>query len=330
MNPVGTVPLAVSALPAREPGSRAGGSRRLLTPLVRYPVLKAAGRGTVRRAAMTTSHWRPLPDFLLIGAKRGGSTSLFRYLLDHPQVLPMFPSARRLPLAEDMKGVHYFDCQWRRGPSWYRSHFASTRARTAAEQQLGLPVVTGESSPYYLFHPRAAQRAAATVPAARIVVLLRDPVQRTFSHWKEQRRRTREPLGFAEAVQAEAGRLAGERERLARDDRAVSDAYEHQGYVEQSRYVEGLRPWYDHYDRDQVLVVWSDAFYRDPQSTYDAVCRHLGIAPFAVADPRAWNSAAAESPLPDALHDELAQRFAPLDRELGELVRQPLGWAPSS
>jgi len=311
-------------------GRPAHGSRRLLTPLARVPVLKATGRGAVRRAAMTTSRWRPLPDFLLIGAKRGGSTSLFRYLLDHPQVLPMFPSARRLPLAEDMKGVHYFDCQWGRGPSWYRSHFASARARSRAEEQLGLGVVTGESSPFYLFQPRAAQRAAATVPQARIVVLLRDPVERTFSHWKEQRRRTMELLGFPEALQAEAGRLAGEKERLMRDDRAVSPAYEHQGYVEQSRYVEGLRRWYDHFDRSQVLVVWSDEFYRSPQPTYDAVCRHLGLAPQPVADPRAWNSASSESPLPDALRSELAQVFAPLDDELRELVGQPLGWAPSS
>ena len=302
------------------------GTRELLKPLTTVPMVKATGRAVIRRASMTTSKWRPGPEFLLIGAKRGGSTSMYRYLLDHPQMLPLFPSSRRLPLADDMKGVHYFDSAWRRGNAWYHSHFASQRSRDVREQALGLPVVTGESSPYYLFQPRAAERAAVVVPGARIVLMLRSPVDRTFSHWKEQRRRGAEPLGFAEAIAAEPARLKGEELRLGADDRATSFAHEHQGYARQSCYADGLQRWYDHFDREQVLVVWSDDFYRNVQPVYDAVCAHIGVAQRSVVDPRAWNSASAETGIPDNVSATLTEKFAPYEARLREMVGPRLGW----
>ena len=304
------------------------GTRELLRPLTRVPGLKVAGRTTVRRAAMTTSRWRPNPDFLLIGAKRGGTTSMYRYLLDHPQVLPLFPSSRVLPLADDMKGVHFFDSNWAQGESWYRSHFPSARARAAQERSTGLRAVSGESSPYYLFAPRAAQRAAAVVPQARILLMLRDPVERTYSHWKEQRRRGMETLDFRAALAAESERLAGQEQRLAGDDTAISLAHEHQGYVRQSCYVDGLSSWLGHFSREQVLIVWSDQFYRDAQPVFDDVCRHLAIAERPIRDARRWNETPAAAAIPDDLRAELSATFAPYDDALRDLLKTPLGWDP--
>jgi len=151
--------------------------------------VRRAGRALVLGYGAATARWRTVPDFLLIGAKRSGSTSLFRYLGEHPQVAPLFPSARLLPIMrEDQKGVHYFDSNSTHRLAWYRAHFRSDVARARQARALGAPVITGEASPYYLFHPLAAERAAAAVPHARIIVLLREPVARTYSHWSEQRR----------------------------------------------------------------------------------------------------------------------------------------------
>src|SRR3954447_20916038 len=108
---------------------------------------RAAGRHAVRAYGVATARWRPPPEFVIIGAKRCGTTSLFRYLGEHPQIAPMFPSARRIPLMRsDQKGVHYFESNHERGPRWYRSHFRTAWARKRAGQ------ITGEGSPYYLFH----------------------------------------------------------------------------------------------------------------------------------------------------------------------------------
>src|SRR4051794_33056344 len=198
------------------PGDLTGPSLALHTPRPgttrRVPVLRAAARAAVRAAGMATAGARPLPDFLIIGAKRSGTTSLHNWLLAHPDVLPLFPSARRLPLRADIKGVHFFDAAPERSVRWYRSHFPTAVGRAVASRRSGgARVLAGEATPYSLHPPRAAARAAAVVPDARLIVLLRDPVERAWSHWKEQRRRGFEPLDtFEAAIDAEPGRLAGE------------------------------------------------------------------------------------------------------------------------
>jgi hypothetical protein len=104
---------------------------------LRQPLVPAA-KWALRRYGAATAHRRPLPDFLVIGAKRGGSTSLFRNLVTTPGVLPLFP--RR----EDLKGTYYFDVFHDRGEAWYRSHFPTTGARRRA----GRPLAVGEATPY--------------------------------------------------------------------------------------------------------------------------------------------------------------------------------------
>ena len=96
-----------------------------------------------------------LPDFLILGAQRGGTTSLFASLAAHPEVAP--PKERE---------IHFFNLNYWRGSRWYRRKFR----RRPGE-------VSGESSPYYLFHPHAPPRVAADLPSAKFVVLLRDPVE---------------------------------------------------------------------------------------------------------------------------------------------------------
>jgi len=232
---------------------------------------------TVRRYGVATSGLRTLPDYLLIGTKRGGTTSLAYALLEHHQVIPMFPSATILPLHEHQKGVHYFDTGRAQGDRWYRSHFA-TRPYVATRRRIvGARVVTGEASPYYLYRPGASHHCRSLVPDARILVLLRDPVERAYSHYKEQRRRGFEPLdSFASAIEAEQSRLVGEVDRLLRDPKAVSFAHENQSYVSQGEYFSALAQWMAAYG-DRVLVRFSEDFYADGPGVFDDVCGFLGI-----------------------------------------------------
>ena len=160
---------------------------------------------------MATAGLRPPPDFLIIGTKRGGTTSFYFDLIAHPSYVRLYPPPVPGLKQDATKGVHYFDTNYTRGERWYRSYMPTSAARTRAARRSGGPVVAGEASPYYLFHPVAAERAHASVPEARIIALLRDPVSRTHSHWKERRRAEAEVLDFEEALAAEPGRLAGER-----------------------------------------------------------------------------------------------------------------------
>lgn len=287
--------------------------------------LRGLGKNAVRACAFATQAVRPLPDFLIIGTKRGGTTSMYRYLLLHPQILPLFPSAARWPMAENMKGVHYFDTGYHHSAGWYRSHFPSISARAIAERRAGSPILSGEASPYYLFNPNAPERAHQIVPAAKIIVMLRHPVDRTFSHYGEQRRNGVERLSFEEALSAEAMRLSGEEDRIRRDASYISFAHEHQSYVAQSEYLRPLRAWAERFPAPNMLILRSEDFYAAPQSCYDEVLQFLGLNSVPLRDPKRWNC----SPKSDEQREvwaRLASHFAPHISALEEFLGRDLGW----
>jgi hypothetical protein len=273
--------------------------------------LHAYGRAT----APTRVH----PDFLLIGAKRGGTTSLWKYLTEHPDVLPMFPRA------EKHKGLYYFDEGFTRGDRWYRSHFPTRGRMARATARSGRPTVVGEATPYYLYHPLAPGRARVAVPDAAVLVVLRDPVERAYSHYKERIRNQTEPLSFADAIAAEPDRLAGEAERIVAEPGHVSFAHRHQSYLDQGRYAPMLERWFAAYGRDRVLVEISDEMYRDPQATYDRVTDHVGLTRHRLADTSAHNAEPARD-LDPAVRARVAELLAPDIRATEELLGRALPW----
>ena len=294
---------------------------RLVTP----PTVRALGKQAFRAYGIATFPVRPQPEFVIIGAKRAGTTSLYRYLLSHPQILSLFPSAAMLPMAENMKGVHYFDTGYEHGTAWYRSHFPSRLARGITALRHSEPVIVGEASPYYLFHPLAAGRAADTIPRAKLIVMLRDPVARTYSHYCEQRRNGVETLSFEDALEAESDRLMGDEERLCRDAHSYSFAHEHQSYAAQSVYLPALRRWRDRFPSEQVLVVRSEDFYEFPQTIYDQVMDFLGLPARRLDDPKPWNISGGTA-MATETRLRLESQFAASMGALEEYLNRDLRW----
>jgi hypothetical protein len=262
-----------------------------------------------RRARLATAGARRLPDFLVIGAQRAGSTSLFAQLCAHPGVA-----------APSHKEIHYFDLQSFRGPRWYRSHFppvASSRGR-----------ITGEASPYYLFHPAVPARVAEALPEVRLIALLRDPVARAYSHYQLSVRDGHEQLDFEEALRAEPERLAGEEERLLADGAYRSHAHRHQSYAARGAYAEQLRRWHGHVAPERLLVISSEELFADPGGATGAVLEFLGLdaedaPPLPVRNQRPY------PPMSDQARSLLEGRFEEPNRQVYELVGRDLGWSRS-
>lgn len=275
-------------------------------------------RTAVRGFGQATSRWRPGPDFLIIGTKRGGTTTLFRALQDHPQVLPMFPST------QDLKSSHYYDLELERSHEWFLSHFPTERARRSNPAQ---PAISGEASPYYLFHPAAPARIRRDLPDIKLIVALRDPVSRAFSHHWDRVKNGVEELSFREAVDAEPERLAGERERLLADPTYVSHAYEHFSYVSRGYYAEQLETWFDLSPREQVLVLRSEDLYREPQATYDRVLDFLDLGPHQRRGEFGKHHGHADRPTIDPADAEhLRDHFAPHNQRLAQLLGTAEPW----
>lgn len=265
-----------------------------------------------------TSARRPLPDFLIIGTKRGGTTSLWNYLIRHPLVPRLFP-------AWNTKATHYFEEHWGRGATWYRSHFPTGRQRAALERRHGGPTRVGEAAPLYMFHPLAAQRVHALMPGVRLIVLLRDPVERAYSHWKERRGEGREPLDFRTALDREEQRTRGERERLLADPTYFSEPYDWYTYRARGRYLEHLEPWLERFDRDRFLFLPSEELYRDPAGTYRRTLDFLGLPPHDPGDFRVYNDRRS-APMDSDLRAELTAYFHPYNVALRQRLGLRLDW----
>jgi hypothetical protein len=241
-------------------------------------------------------------------------------LLAHPSVAPLTRPSEH--------GARYLDSSDARTERWYGAWFPSGASRARRAARLQEPIVVGEASPYYLFHPLAPRRAAKAVPRARVVVLLRNPVERAFSHWRQQRRKGAEQLSFEDALAAEPRRIAGEEQALAADPGYRSYTHEHQSYAAQSEYALLLERWLRYYDRDQMMIASSEDFFRDPRGVLASTWRFLGL------DPDRGGELSFPSPgdasgdrLAAATRLQLAERFVPGVAELESLLDRSFGWS---
>jgi hypothetical protein len=284
----------------------------------------ASTRAAVRRAVLGAQHRlrsvdataRVLPDFLVIGAQKAGTTSLYAYLSTHPDILPAAH-----------KEIHYFDLNYGEGERWYRAMFPTRRRIATVGRDGSRRVVTGEASPYYLFHPLAAARAAQTLPDARLIVLLRDPVQRAWSHYRHEVRAGRERLGFADALAAEPARLAGAEAALrAGLANAATVAHRTSSYIARGRYAQQLRRWLEHYPRESLLVVQAEDLFEAPVREFGRVVAHLGVVGMAQPRFEVFNAGRVTTPMDPDVQAELTAVFREPNAELADLLGIKLSW----
>jgi hypothetical protein len=280
------------------------------SPATLIPTIPEPARIVLRNGVWAygwvTSPVRPLPDFLVLGAQKAGTTALYEYLRRHPQIT-----------GPSWKEVSFFDRHWARGESWYRGNFPNL-ARTRGK-------LVGEASPSYVFHPLGPERVKAVVPDARLVVLVRNPVDRALSHYNHEVALGREPLSFEEALDAEDERLHGEVERMEADPRYFSREWWSHTYKARGRYAEQLERWLAVFPPEQLLVLPSEDLGDAPERAHAEVRAFLGAAPQRLDSyPRVYERR--YDPMSGSTRERLAEEFAEPNRRLYELLGRDLGW----
>jgi hypothetical protein len=289
--------------------------------VTRLKLLRTVRRRASRRVRRATSRARLLPSFLIIGAQRAGTTSLYDYLCRHPDV-----AGPTVPKGEVWwaKELHFFDDGYERGVDWYRAWFPLAASRVLARRR-GRDLVAGEATPSYMFHPQAPARVAATIPDARLIALLRDPVERAYSHYQMMVRMGREQLSFEDAVEAEPERLAAEQQRRDADPTYKSPDYRHFAYISRGLYAEQLERWLEHFPRERLLVVASEDLGARPEEVYVAVLAFLGLREWPLRDVT-FRNRASYSPIDPALRARLEERFAEPNARLRRLLGRDFAW----
>lgn len=281
--------------------------------------VRESAKRLLRTYGELTTGLRRGPDFVIIGAKRGGSTSLYNYVLEHPSIAPLFPSRQRI------KGAHYYDTRYARGLTWYRSHFPIEVAGRRAVRPLIRPSIGGEASPYYLFHPLAAERLARDFPDVRIIVSLRDPVERAYSHFKERTHHGGETLSFEDALAAEEDRLRGEAERIVAEPGYLSTEHENHSYLAQGRYLDMLPRWFSLFPREQVHIAVSEEFYADPDRHVNEVWKFLGL-PSRPLHSRVRHNYLPSADMAPETRLRLQNSLIEHNQGLADLLGRPLPW----
>lgn len=255
-----------------------------------------------------TARERVLPNFIIIGVQKGGTSSLFNYLLQNPNILPGYK-----------KEVKFFDGNHHKGLDWYRYNFP---LMTQMEEPL---VQTGEASPSYVFHPLVPQRIKEALPNIKLVLLLRNPVARAYSHYQGNLRKGHEALSFEEAIEQEQSRLEGEKEAIIADQQYPMYKYLVYSYLARGRYIEQIRNWLKTFSLEQILLLRSEDLFNNPQEVYTRVLAFLGLPDWKIDIFEIINVGRYETMKPQT-EQKLREYFNPYNQELYEFVGRDFGW----
>ena len=266
--------------------------------------LRRAGRRASVAVGTWTADLRSEPGFLLVGAQRCGTTSLYRALMSHPRITP--------PVLH--KGVNYFDVNYERGWRWYVGHFPVRLPRADSEPRLAF-----DASGYYMFHPHAPGRIVRDLPEVKVVAMVRDPVERAYSAYQHEYARGFETQTWPRALELEDSRVEPELQHMLDDPGYESFSYRHHAYRRRGHYARQLQPFVEVLGQSRVHIVESERFFENPEEEFTRLLRFLELPvvmppTFDRYNPRPRN------PMPAEIRAELSDHFQPYDAELERLL----------
>ncbi len=255
---------------------------------------------------------RVLPDFIIIGAQKSGTSSLYYYLSQHPKIIPA-----------DIKEIHFFDGgrisnvdQFNEGLARYYAHFP-----LKSEMKNGNR--TFEASPSYLFQPMVPARIQQIVPQVKLIALLRNPTQRAISHYLHNMRKGREPLPILEALEQEEARLKPIWESgNFRDSKFTTYSYKSRGL-----YQCQLERYLQYFSRDQILILPSERFFADPNACLHQIFEFIGVdSGFYVKDLKPKNVSTNKMDISPDVYAYLNDFFRLHNEALYEFLGEDFGW----
>jgi len=245
-----------------------------------------------------TSFMRKLPDFLIIGAGKCGTSSLYYYLIQHDNIL----SARQ-------KEIHFFDINYDKGINWYRSQLPLFFHKRN--------VVTGEASPFYMYDPSCPPKVFKHIPKVKLIVLLRDPIERAYSHYQHSVRRGYEKLSFEEAIENEESRL-NTKDFTDLNHGAFS-------YISRGLYSKQIKKWLEYFPKEQFLFIKTENFLENPKEVMKQSFKFLNLKNQVISNSKKMNVGEYTEMNKETRH-KLEKIFKPHNNELSKLLDSNFQW----
>lgn len=274
--------------------------------LQKNPKIYNLGKILFRTYQSSTQFLRTLPNFLIIGAVKSGTTSLYAYLIQHPNVAPALT-----------KQIHFFDQYYSRGTNWYKTNFPTKFAIKGK--------ITGEATPFYFIHPLAPKRILELIPNVKLIVMFRNPIDRAFSHYQMEYRHKNEEYSFEEAVEKESSRIDGEFDKFKENSNYYNQEFFSHSYLYTGMYYEHLKKWYDVFPKERFLIIDSDKFNEKPDFWYNKTLKFLDLKEFHLEEYKKLKKAE-YSPINDETRKKMQEFFKPHNEKLYKFLGTDFNW----
>ncbi len=268
-------------------------------------------RNILWRIRKATSSHRHYPDFIIIGAQKSGTGSLYSYLRQHPQLVP-----------SSKKEIHFFDGgllpgvdNYLKGVKWYKAHFPIKIRKTG--------LFAFEASPLYIFSPLAPKRIYSFSSEIKLIILLRNPTERAISHYFHEKRKGRESLPILEAFEMEEERL---KEAIAKNE-YKSEPFIRHSYKRRGLYLDQIKRYLEYFAREQILVLNSEEFFSNPGNVLQKVFEFVGVGTdFNVPDLKSRNVAKNKIDVAPEVYDYLDSYFESHNEALFSFLDERFSW----
>ncbi|MGB3300299.1 MAG: sulfotransferase domain-containing protein [Phormidesmis sp.] len=284
----------------------------ILNELTKKQISKKLPDSIIWQYQKATWRKRFLPNFIIIGAQKSGTSSLFNYLNQHPRLVGGF--IKEINFFNG--GVEVGNDNYKKGEKWYRAQFPPENRKLPNSKAF-------EASPLYLFNPLVPKRIFHSIPDCKLIAVLRDPTDRAISHYFHEKRKGREPLPILEAYKQEEVRLKSVLE--AQDFK--SRAFRTFSYKSRGRYGEQLDRFLRHFPQQQMLILSSEELFESPKMTLGRIFDFLEVdANMASIDLSPQNVGSNRVKVGPEVHEYLDEYFHPYNQALYELLGKSYGW----
>ena len=256
----------------------------------------------------STKNKRALPDFIIVGAQKAGTTSLYYYLLQHPQIL-----------GAQKKEIHFFDYNYSKELEWYKKNFPLKK------RLIKKNAITGEASPQYMFHPHTLNRIAKNLPNAKIIILLRNPIDRAYSYYHHQVKRGREKKHFLEAIKNEETRIAEGYKNMIENPDYNDYNYLMFSYLKRGKYYEQVKRCMELFPEENILILQSEKMYESPAEVYKETIDFLNLEHYELPEYKVYFSNKYDN-LASETRNYLYHYFKPLNEKLFKLIGKRFDW----
>lgn len=256
-----------------------------------------------------TSSIRVLPDFLIIGAKRCGTTSLFTYLPEHPSIIESH---------HDNMG--FFNDNYHLGVNWYKSFFTTISTKKRIEKEQG-KCLSFDVTTRYIEQKSTAENIKKIKPDMKIIVILRNPIDRAYSQFNLSKKELTQSLDF----ESEVFREITELEKKMENNNELEFNKEKQHYIQRGLYAKQLKSWFEIFPRDNILILSTEDFKNDNNMTYSKIFDFLDIPEHSINKKEMIGKGEYE-PMKETARKMLIEFYKKHNEDLFKLIGKKFDW----